>query len=358
MQGHRFAILINWAHQKSAEANNRLKLLSAANSVSLNDRSGGVTSNEIGDLPLESSQGRPAGVRFSNAPNSPFCTVSVVVCTRNRPGDLTACLDAISRLNPSPDDILVIDNSDGDPAAERAAREHGARYVVERAIGLSRARNRALAESSSEIVAFIDDDAQPSEDWLEQILAPFADPQMAMVSGEVESAGIRRDRTLPVRTLGASDPQWFEIATFGGIGPGTGMALRKSACSGWKGFDVRLGRGAPFHIAEEHHAAAALVNLGHRVAVAPAAIVHHPFKPLDGQHLAREAACSFAYWLLLLSEFPGRRLDLIRFLIRRLRGKPLTWPRDPQVPGQIVSSRWMFRIKAGFAGTLLYLRSR
>lgn len=296
------------------------------------------------------------GVQFSNAPNSPFGTVSVVVCTRNRPGDLITCLDAISRLNPSPDDILVIDNSDGDHAAERAAREHGARYIVERAIGLSRARNRALAESSSEIVAFIDDDAQPSEDWLEQILAPFADPQVASVSGDVAFHGAQRNsRPAPARIFGNKDPQWFEMATFGGMGWGANMAIRRSVCTSWKGFDVRLGKGASLHIAEESHAFASLLSLGYRTAYATAAVVYHPVKPWNARE---EATNSFAYWLLLFCEFPSRRFDLIRFLIRRLRGKPLTWPRDPQTPGQIVSSSWKFRIKAGLAGTFLYIRSR
>ena len=301
---------------------------------------------------------RVVGVQSSCAFDAQLPGVTVVVCTRNRPDDLTASLDALIRLNPSPNEILVVDNSDGDPAVERAAREHGARYVVERGIGLSRARNRGLAESSAEIIAFIDDDALPSQDWLEQLLAPFADPAIAMVCGEVESTGASRDRSLPVRSVGARDPRWFEIATFGGMGMGTSMALRKSACSAWKGFDVRLGRGAPIRIAEESHAAAALVDLGYRVAIAPAAIVHHPLKPFDRGHLMREAACSFAYWLLLFCEFPGHRLDITRFLLRRLRGKALTWPRESKEPGQIVSSGWRFRIKAGLAGTLLYLRSR
>lgn len=331
-------------------------MLSVANSVSLEDRSGGDTSNEFRDLPLESFQGRPAGVRSSSASNSPFPVISVVVCTRNRPDDLTACLDAISRLDPGPDEILVVDNSDGDPAAERVAREHGARYVVEREIGLSRARNRALAESSSEIVAFIDDDALPKENWLEQLLAPFVDPQVASVSGDVAFHGApRHSNPAPARILGNKDPQWFEIATFGGMGWGANMAIRRSVCSSWKGFDVRLGKGAPLHIAEESHAFASLLSLGYRTAYAAAAVVYHPVKPWNARE---EAANSFAFWLLLLCEFPSRRLDLIRFLIRRLRGKPLTWPRDPQTPGQIVSSSWKFRIKAGLAGTLLYIRSR
>jgi glycosyltransferase involved in cell wall biosynthesis len=285
-------------------------------------------------------------------------SVSVVVCTRHRPDELRKCLEGISRLKRGPDETLVIDNSEGDAATERTARSYGARYLIERAHGLSRARNRGLAESRSEIVVYIDDDAVPDENWLEEIVAPFSDPQMAIVTGQIEPEGTRRDRTAPVRCLSRDDPQWFEIATLGGLGMGGNMSLRKAVYSEWQGFDPRLGRGAPIHIGEESHAAASLIALGYHAAVNPAAIVHHPLLPIPQQHLVQEAACSIAYWLLLLFEFPGHRLDLIRFLLRRLRGKDLSWPRDPQTPGQMVTSGWGVRLKAGLAGIGLYLHSR
>lgn len=100
-------------------------------------------------------------------------TVTIVVCTRNRPEALRCCLEAIARLTPPADEVLVVDNSQGDAETERVARELAARYVVERRAGLSRARNRGLAESRTEIVAFVDDDAIPSEDWLGKILTPL-----------------------------------------------------------------------------------------------------------------------------------------------------------------------------------------
>lgn len=305
---------------------------------------------------MDSLAGRSLQLQSPSVRKPPLPAVAVVICTRNRPDDLNNCLNAISRLNSRPDEILVIDNSEGDSATEREAREHGVRYIVERAAGLSRARNRGLAESSSEVVAFIDDDALPCEDWLEQILAPFVDSQVAAVSGPLTAPGEPRNPApAPARFLGNKDPQWFEMATFGGMGWGANMAVRKAVCSVWKGFDIRLGRGAPLRIAEESHAFASLLALGYRTAYVPAAVVYHPVKPWDAR---QEAISSFAYWLLLLCEFPGHRLDLIRFLTRRLRGKSITWPRDPQTPGQIISSGWGVRIKAGFAGTLLYLRSR
>lgn len=108
-------------------------------------------------------------------------------------------------------------------------------------------------------------------------------------------------------------------------------------------------------IAEESHAYASLLDLGYRAVHVPAAMVIHPVKP---KNIEQEATSSIAYWLLLFFEFPGHRLDLVRFLTRRLRGKPLTWPRDPQTPGKIISSGWRLRLKAGLAGTPLDLRYR
>lgn len=159
----------------------------------------------------------------------------------------------------------------------------------------------------------------------------------------------------PSRSLSNKEPQWFEIATFGGLGIGTNVALRKSVCSVWKGFDVRLGRGAPLRIAEESHAYASLLNFGYSAVHVPAAVVVHASKR---KNIEQEAISSIAYWWLLFFEFPGHRLELMRFLSRHLRGKSLTWPRNPQTPGAIISSGWRLRLKAGWAGTLLYLRSR
>lgn len=327
-----------------------------ANVVDAEDRLSSATSIDLEDVSLESTESRAVMHSSSSLRMQFLPSVSIVVCTRNRPVDLKNCLGGIARLNPRPDEILVIDNTDGDPAAERVAGEFGARYFIEPVPGLSRARNRGLAESASEIVAYLDDDSLPCQDWLEQILAPFVDPRVASVSGPIAAPGQPRNpKPAPARIACNSDPQWFEMASFGGMGWGANMAVRKSVGSDWKGFDIRLGKGAPLRIAEESHAFASLLALGYRTAYASAAVVYHPVKSWDAR---QEAISSFAYWLLLLCEFPGHRLDLLRFLAGRLRGKRITWPRDPQMPGQIISSGWLFRLKAGLVGTLLYLRSR
>jgi cellulose synthase/poly-beta-1,6-N-acetylglucosamine synthase-like glycosyltransferase len=284
-------------------------------------------------------------------------SVTVVICSRNRPTLLGKCLEAVAALNPAPDDVLVVDNSEGDQETQSTARKFSARYTVEATPGLSRARNRGMAESNTDIVAYLDDDATPDEHWLGYILEPFTEPQVASVSGTIVFVGSNEpDRSREGhRRLTNQDPQWFEIATFGGLGWGSNMALRKAACAGGTAFDVRLGRGAPIGIAEENHAFASLVSRGYQAVFVPEAIVYHPS---TNGNIERRASSSMAYWLLLFSDFPDHRRDLLRFLFRRLRRKPLTWPRNPQTPGDIINSGWRVYLRAGFRGGLIFLRSR
>ncbi|HET7104699.1 MAG TPA: glycosyltransferase family 2 protein [Terracidiphilus sp.] len=285
-------------------------------------------------------------------------TVSVIICTRHRPALLRQSLACLRSLNPAADEIIVVDNTAGEPACRALADEFGVRYLFEPVEGLSRARNRGMAAATCEIVAFLDDDSLPLEDWLRRLAEPFAASDVAIVTGDiyVQSADVPAPADLaPTRSLCNRDPEWFEMATYGGLGTGSNMALRKALIAGWQGFDARLGRGTPLRIAEESHAFALLLDRGLRAVHVPAAIVLHPSGPRD---VLQEATCSFAYWLLLFFEFPAHRGDLVRFLTRRLRRKRLAWPRNPQGPGEVILSGWRVYVQAGINGALLYLRNR
>jgi cellulose synthase/poly-beta-1,6-N-acetylglucosamine synthase-like glycosyltransferase len=307
---------------------------------------------------LKSQASRSVPALQVSPPIDPTQTVTIAICTCNRPTDLRICLEGIGRLDPGPSEVLVVDNSAGDPATKAAALQFGARYIIESAPGLSRARNRGLVESNCEFVAFIDDDAIPDAQWLSHLVEPFADPNIAAVTGETynaESLPLSSAAEKSIRILCNKDPLWFERANFGGLGYGTNMVLRKSACTEPQVFDERLGRGTPLWTAEESHAFAKLVAHGYYAAHVPSAIVLHPSKEKD---IDREATTAFAYWVLLFFEFPGHKLDLLRFLFRRLRRQRLPWPRDPQEPGEIMSSGWRTHFKAVISGTLLYMRNR
>ena len=284
-------------------------------------------------------------------------TVTVIICTRNRSSLLQKCLAAVSTLNPAPNQVLVIDNSEGDSDTRRVAQAYGVRYSLEPVRGLSRARNHGIRESDTDIVAFLDDDANPTSDWLGLLLVPFADAQTGATTGRVITPDSQNSDALKqsLRTFSNKDLHWFEIATFGGLGIGTNMAFRKSVLPIERFFDERLGRGAPFEIGEENYAFALLLSRGYQVVHVPSAVVYHP--PHGRTNIRDEARNSFAYWLLLFTAFPDQRLNLLRFLIRRLRGKPLDWPRNPQLPGEIVSSSWRVLLSAAIKGLWLFIRT-
>jgi len=271
---------------------------------------------------------------------------------------LQSCLAAVNGLDPRPDGILVVDNSEGNNDTRKVAEDHGARYTIEPVRGLSRARNRGLMECDTDIVAFLDDDATPEPDWLGLLLAPFADTQTGATTGRVITPDSQNSDALnqSSRTLSNQDRHWFEIATFGGLGFGTNMAFRKCALPIQRFFDERLGRGAPFEIGEENYAFAWLISRGYRVVNIPSAVVHHP--PHGRTSIRNEARNSFAYWLLLFAEFPGQRLNILHFLIRRLRGKPLDWPRPSPESGDIVSSSWRLLFLAAIRGLWMFIRTR
>jgi hypothetical protein len=84
-------------------------------------------------------------------------------------------------------------------------------------------------------------------------------------------------------------------------------------------------------------------------------VVFHP--PLSRDTIENEAQNSIAYWLLLFAEFPNQRISLLRFILRRIRRKPLDWPRDSQEPGEIVTSGWRTLVKAAATGLWLFLRT-
>jgi glycosyltransferase involved in cell wall biosynthesis len=285
-------------------------------------------------------------------------TAAIVICTRYRSADLRSCLSAIVMLRRAPDEIIIVDNTSGDIPTKEVAQEFGARYLLEPTTGLSRARNVGLAAAKSDIVAYIDDDARPHEEWLGILLRTFADPKVGVATGDTYPSldAIKAPKDSSIHALSNEDPQWLETAAFGGLGIGTNMALRKCLCEGWDVFDERLGRGAPLEGMEEHHAFVGILSRGYSAAhVSHAIVIHSSQYSLD---VMRETRNTFAYWLLLFAENPGRRRELVRFLIQRIRRKPLDWKIEWRESGRIVSRGRFSLLKAGIAGSLLYLHCR
>jgi len=300
-------------------------------------------------------------------------TFSVVIFTFDREKELERCLDAVSRQKYPDFDVLVVDNAPHDAAAFEIARRWGVLYVMEPQAGLSRARNLGLRASTGEIIAFLDDDAVPDPNWLQNLAAEFKDPQVAAVAGrikELRAPGAPRSEVGEFyaldylgdqrRSVDCGNPRWFELANFGGIGQGSNMAFRRSALHSWAGFDHRLGRGSRISGGEEHYAFFCLIELGYRVVYAPDAQVYHPY-PADLQifcgHYLRQLAASTGYLTLLFFEEPNHRRRLMRYVFEALRGVRRTWrTASLRCPARLVSRCRSY--PALLLGPLLYLRTQ
>ena len=117
-------------------------------------------------------------------PPVPPLTVGVVVPTWRRPAQLRACLDGILRLDPAPDQVVVVRRSEDEAAAQVISSLHGAvdECVVE-VPGVLAAMELGSRRARTDVVAFTDDDAVPRVDWLRYLLAPYCDRAVGAVGG-------------------------------------------------------------------------------------------------------------------------------------------------------------------------------
>jgi len=219
-------------------------------------------------------------------------SLSVVVCTHNRATDLARCLDALCKLHESPE-IIVVDSASEPPVRNLvesyADRLPGLRYAREDRTGLSRARNRGVAEARGAVIAFLDDDAAPRPDWAGKIVAPFeADAGVGCAGGAclAEFNGVARPRWLSDRLL-----QFAGITRFGPDARearssvewpfGANIAFRAATLDTVEGpFPERLGRdGTTLLSGEESALVHALLVAGWKVWLEPGAAVGHTVHP-------------------------------------------------------------------------------
>ena len=294
-----------------------------------------------------------------SAASGASCTV--IVCSRNRPDALDECLDAIARLDYPDYRVLVVDSASTDGRTQAVARKWQSDFLRADVPGLSYARNLGARASTTEFVAFTDDDAVPDEKWLRHLLAPFEEPAVAGVAGRILPLQLDTDaqrycaayeaslqRTEP-RVFDRRTANWFVVANFGGIGNGGNMAFRRRAFADWPGFDVRLGRGGVVQGGEESHAFSSLIDCGHRIAYAPDAVVRHPyvasFDELRAQRI-EHFRTAVAYLAFLFREQPHHRGALCRYVADAIWRRCLNPVRSS--PNAVVSrTRMLLALMAG-----------
>jgi glycosyltransferase involved in cell wall biosynthesis len=299
----------------------------------------------------------------------PRASLSVCICTHERPDYLRSCLDSLRAQTIGTDafDIVVVDSASS-PAAtakleEVVAGMPNARLVRIDQPGASVARNYGVGFCTGSHVAFLDDDAVAAPDWLERIQdildAPGTPP--AVIGG----------RVLP--RWEAPLPAWWpeslrgvlSIIEWEGQGeyrspelPRTlepysvNMVVHRESMLAVGGFDVKLGRvGTRLLSDEDVHLAWKLQDAGYSARYDSRVVVYHQ---IQAPRLRPEWLLDRLYWqgastvlTRRLLGNPGRMgLELARRLLVEILFAPAAL-----LPGKstrLLGLRWRYAYSCGF----------
>jgi len=214
---------------------------------------------------------------------------TVALCTHNHADRLARTLADLEQLKAprQPWEFLIIDNGCRDDTPELLARhawpaEWQVRVVREDKLGLSNARNRAIADARGEYVIFLDDDETADPDWLcayERLIEAYSP----------DAFGGRQ-----VVLFEDARPPWLRDELLGFLGEvnrhsevapltdpytpfyGGNFGFRRMVCECVGGFDSMLGRkGVDNTGGEEVDFYRRLLKAGLKVWWTPEALIHH-----------------------------------------------------------------------------------
>jgi glycosyltransferase involved in cell wall biosynthesis len=218
--------------------------------------------------------------------------ISAIVCTHNREEYLGAAIDSVLEQDFSSYEVVVVDNASSDRTreiVEERLSNPRLNYVYEPVIGLSVARNTGAKEARAPILAYLDDDAVASSQWLKTIYNAYQSNEKLAIAGGKVTLVLPDGITLPkwlssglAESLGAYDlgEAVVEITTPNLTPRGLNYSIRRTFLEQVGGFDVNLGRvGKNLLSNEELHMTELALQTGWQVFYLPEALVAHNVAP-------------------------------------------------------------------------------
>ena len=211
--------------------------------------------------------------------------VSVVICTYNRADSLRETIRCLRHQRYEHFEVIVINGPSTDHTASVIAEFDGLiRVEVCPLPNLSASRNIGIRAAAGDVVAFIDDDALPEFDWLQQALPAFTDGSVGGVGGIVfdHSGMAMQYRYSAANRFGEAtsnvDCPYDDLSVPGSfLFPylqGTNALFRRSALEEIGGFDETYD-----YYLDETDVCCRLVDAGYVLRQLHHAPVHHKFLP-------------------------------------------------------------------------------
>jgi glycosyltransferase involved in cell wall biosynthesis len=218
--------------------------------------------------------------------------ISAIICTHNREKYLGAAIDSLLAQTFSGEfEVIVVDNASSDRTrAIVECRSHSClRYVYEPITGLSVARNTGAQAALSPILAYLDDDAIATPQWLQVLYDAYqSNDRLAIAGGKVTLLwleGLQPPSWLSsglAGNLGAYDLGTYTVSiTQPGLTPrGLNYSIRREFLEQVGGFDRNLGRvGKNLLSNEELQMTELALAQGWQVLYLPDAQVAHTVSP-------------------------------------------------------------------------------
>ena len=219
--------------------------------------------------------------------------ISAIICTHNRDNYLGAAIDSLLMQDfLGSFEVVVVDNASKDRTREVVEARLGnpkLEYIYEPITGLSVARNTGAKTAHGEILAYLDDDAVASKQWLRVLHEAYkSNNKLAIAGGKVSL--IWPEEIEP--------PKWLSVELSGNLGyydlgdsvvyidqagltpRGLNYSIRRTFLEQIGGFDTNLGRiGKKLLSNEELHTTELAIKRGWQVAYLPEALVGHNVAP-------------------------------------------------------------------------------
>lgn len=211
--------------------------------------------------------------------------ISIVVNTLNRLEYLKRTLASFDYLRYPDFEVVVIDGPSEDGTYDWLMENYKDRIKIGKVeeANLSISRNEGIRLSSGDIVCFIDDDAIPEPNWLDELAHAFRDNDVVAAGGFVrDHTGVKfqakfmsydRDGN-PIENDSSTADEWKPgLYRFRGA-MGTNIAFRRDKLLEIGGFDETYK-----YYLDETDVLVRLMDSGGKIKIVPQAQVHHKYAP-------------------------------------------------------------------------------
>lgn len=236
-------------------------------------------------------------------------TISVLIATKNRPSDLTTCIERLLKSSLPNFEIIVIDQSNStlSKTVIDTFSNPRIRYIKSTARGKSAALNKGISLAHGELIAFTDDDCIVTPSWLASIHSSFKkNPQVDGLFGSTYPY-------TPTRKKGTVCPSTFtrkkaHIITkpqyhVSEIGFGNNMAIKKKTLLKSGGFREWIGPNTQAPASEDAEIELRILTRGGVLAYDPKIRLFHnrwlsprELRIQESKYTRGEAACYSYYY--------------------------------------------------------------